>query len=561
MSWPITVNSATVRMEWQENIDCIDCIPLSHALKMVVEEEVEVKLAYQLRIIAVQLYKLSRAVNPKSITWGPEDLPFFILYTNRMYLDHAVGKSPISLAKLEDLYFATVGKLKDLLTNVNLRLNNDFNAATDPYLTRAQRARSGDSHHGSSNHRFTGSISAEDFRRLLDAQKAILFGEDMMLALEGALKKELAQKQQKNLASTSLSSTCHRPEDGRRTAAGLAKSRILTTDLLWPDGSPNVRHAVKFPPAIIVGTLREKYLLDAIRVAPDADKALVWLDCQQGGGLGLEREALAPPILATVLSETKKDVRSDGSAAVGKSSSGINPADSRNVKANEPGLTLSLNPPDQANPRCGRKKEQKSTLRTCNQEPMTTITGCSMQRCLPNSDDPWKLSSPAPSAPAAQTFARSCHPINTRTEIGVGTNHTFPEVGPESHDSSSSARIGGRVSGNRRRPSKHRAERMVREPTAGRTDCSSSMIKLHCCDLDSSCHVGQQFLYGLPVEEIMARLDLLRAQFGNYEQRGKFHVYKSSLSLSWERSVKRGPRYVMRAAFRRVFRLQPTMVR
>ncbi|KAL8972918.1 MAG: hypothetical protein Q9183_000269 [Haloplaca sp. 2 TL-2023] len=479
------------KMDWQENMHCIDCIPLRDALKMALQEDEEVKLAYQLRIIAVQLYKLSRAVNPKSITWGPEDLPFFILHTNRIFLDHATGRSPVSLAKLEDLYFATVGKLKDLLTNVDLRLNNDFNAATDTYLTCAHRARARNSHHSSSSPRFTGSISAGDFKGLLNAQKAVLFGEEMMLSLESALKRELARKQTDLAsASASMSLTCDEPEDSRRTAAGRAESPKLTTDLLWPHGSPNVRHAITFPPAIIVGTLREKYLLDAIRIAPDADKALDGLDCQQGGGLELERETLAPLIHAAMVLETKKDVCSDGSGPDAESSSAITQADPCHINANEPGLSSSLNPLDQANPRL-----------------------------------------------------------------------TSPEKGPKSYDPLPSARIGDRVLDSGRRSSKHCAERTAQKPTAGRTDRSSSTIKLHCCDLNSSCHVGQQFLYGLPIEEIVARLDLLRAQLGNYEQKGKFHVYKSTFGLSWERRLQGGPRYVMRAAFRRIFHLQPTMVR
>ena len=383
----------------------------------------------------------------------------------------------------------------------------------------------------------------------------------MMLALQSALKTELAKKQT-DLASASLSWICDNPEDGRRTAAGRAKSPSLTTDLLWPHGSPNVRHAITFPPAIIVGTLREKYRLDAVRIAPDADKALDGLDCQQGGGLELEREALAPLIHAAVVLETKKDVCSDGSGPDAESSSGITQADPCHINANEPDLNLSLNPLDQTNPRCVRKQDQKLMPRACNlAESLTTTTGCSMQRHLRNGDDRRALSSSVPSAHACQTRARPCYPVNTRTETIGRTRLTSPEEGPNSHNPLPSAGSGDTVVDSGGRPSKHCAERTAQEPTAGRTDCSSSTIKLHCCDLNSSCHVGQQFLYGLPVEEIVARLDLLRAQLGNYEQRGKFHVYKSSLGLSWERRLKGGPRYVMRAAFRRIFHLQPTMVR
>ncbi|KAL8824904.1 MAG: hypothetical protein Q9191_004743 [Dirinaria sp. TL-2023a] len=83
-------------------------------------------IACHLRLIAVHLYKASKVIAPTKLSWGPNDVIFFVLRNEKVFSKGWTSIDINDLAELEDLYYATCAKLQERLHEINIRLANGF---------------------------------------------------------------------------------------------------------------------------------------------------------------------------------------------------------------------------------------------------------------------------------------------------------------------------------------------------------------------------------------------------------------------------------------------------
>ncbi|KAL8738629.1 MAG: hypothetical protein Q9181_000625 [Wetmoreana brouardii] len=529
-----------------KNNDCIDCIPLGEALKLVLEKDNEVKVAYQVRIMAVQLYKASLNISPKSITWGPDDLPFFILRTNHVFLDHANGVAPIDLAALEDLYYATLGKIKDLLAGVELRVQNAFSAASDTYLEFSNAALA-----------LSGPITAQDFRGSLRTQKSLMTSDAIIVTVESALRRKVAQKQHCNPEASFMPLAWGNPHIGLHASSWL-ETRPLTTDMLWPYGTPNVRLAAKLPPAIIFGTLREKYRSESYRVPRDGTTTM--------GTTGNhirenEGEALLHLIQAAVRLRGDSVRYTDTTDTCNGSStkvSHVDPtlgddgahnirqcADADDQTCSEDIVTAQLKPlPDRAPYR-----------RSC-----CEVDG-HPSYIHPKEDIGVSTRSPSKGGVPDRPFrATRGYPVDCRIEAVIWTGTALPWQDHVSEAAVSPQRP------NLKRNRLDQDRRLHRNAKLYKLGRYRPAVKPPGHGPSGTWRIDRQqaadcaLIVGRSVEEVIATLEWLRVHNADQEDRGRLYHFKSSANLLLERSIKGGPGYVVRAGLRRLLRLQPAML-
>ncbi|CAD6588408.1 MAG: hypothetical protein ASARMPREDX12_003321 [Alectoria sarmentosa] len=169
---------------------------------------VESKVAYLVQIIAIELYKASKAISPKNISYGPNDLRFHILRSNDLFVSHPYNIMMLDLGELEDLYYAACAKLKELLQGVDILLTNGFKGVHDAYFTY---------HHEPL--RSLGPISIGAFRDSLLIHESILYSNELQSLLNrGVIEKNSSGNKHscRHKASPGDSTTQHGIQHGNR---------------------------------------------------------------------------------------------------------------------------------------------------------------------------------------------------------------------------------------------------------------------------------------------------------------------------------------------------------
>lgn len=342
--------------------------------------------------------------------------------------------------------------------------------------------------------------------------------------------------------------------------------------MLWPYDSPNVRQAAKLPPAMIFGTLREKYQSEAYQVPQDARRNMGESDAQDRG---LEGQALAQLIQAAVVlairsdpsqGEMHTDTESNSDDAQGDLTGSYQEERSPSSYADTD------NEPDrkdicgaERSPLPGHYHHHESSSSKAGRLPLhvRSISGNSSGALSPT-----KQGTPARQAQAERgLFVSSLSEEVARTRTTITKDGPIIEASRNLRFPVPPTQLKSELSDRRRRLHKDPVLVAANKSMLGQAGREPLILKPDCRPPNASFHISQEdacegaLLYGLPVEEVVARLEWLRVQNGGYEQRGKLYFYKCSLSLSWERSVKGGPRYVMRTVLRRLLRLQPTMLK
>ena len=104
----------------------------------------------------------------QNISSGPNDLRFHILRSEALFVSYPYNINTPDLGELEDLYYATCAKLKELLQGVEILLTNGFRGARDTYFTYPNEPL-----------RSLGPISIGAFKHSLLIQEGILYSSEL----------------------------------------------------------------------------------------------------------------------------------------------------------------------------------------------------------------------------------------------------------------------------------------------------------------------------------------------------------------------------------------------
>ena len=104
----------------------------------------------------------------QNISLGPNDLRFHILRSEDLFVSYPYNITMRDLGELEDLYYATCAKLKELLQGVEILLTNGFRGVRDTYFTYQNEPL-----------RSLGPISIGAFKHSLLIQEGILYSSEL----------------------------------------------------------------------------------------------------------------------------------------------------------------------------------------------------------------------------------------------------------------------------------------------------------------------------------------------------------------------------------------------
>ncbi|KAI9874671.1 MAG: hypothetical protein M1830_009427 [Pleopsidium flavum] len=137
------------------------------------------EVAYQLRSIAKSLLQAMMAIDEKKIGTGPNDLLFYIQRIDTRFGPDLLNIGDFDLGDLEDLYYATCGKVKDLLQSANIHMTNGFKKLDDPYV-----------HFRSLEIDVVSAVPLGDFVKSLLAKEAVLYSNEITTPLNRAIQRK-----------------------------------------------------------------------------------------------------------------------------------------------------------------------------------------------------------------------------------------------------------------------------------------------------------------------------------------------------------------------------------
>ncbi|KAL9005042.1 MAG: hypothetical protein Q9188_002149 [Gyalolechia gomerana] len=424
-------------------------------------------------------------------------------------------------------------------------------------------------------------VQAHHFHGVLRAQQSLLFSRETIDALEDALRKPAPPDTKAKLELSFMPKTY----ETSTTASQMSldpKPRVLTTNMLWGGETLSVRKGIEMPPAIIFGTLREKYLNQSVRVPPETPKfpnrTSHYLKGRQADSLADLLGAADAIIASNEDKEEGKEMRDRGSRGevsnvdeepnVKEASSDYNPLNI-DFEADEYPSSTGASIYNQL---AGESSDEDSDDRDLQSQQFRSKQESSSKTVNEPVHVPLHARQPYESA-ASKKFDQSLRlsPGGDSAQFPVGQE--VPDQRLWANDGCGAAPVSGRTgilvsrcgtSSQSTQVSKHLG--LQRKSKGKQRVCpmrnASRLGQPPCLPIprpvgfhgawDSSC--------GLPVKDVEARLAILRWQCTDHEPKSAFYLYKSRLSLQMERGFKLGPRCLARAGFRRLFGLQPTMV-
>ena len=182
----------------------------------------------------------------KGVSWAANDLPLFIERANIVYLKPRNSLNQRDLWELEDLYYATCAKVKEMLGAVNLLLSNGFMRPTDEYFR-----------YGSVGLRHMPPVTLKGFKLQLLAQEQILLSD----CIHGTMNKAIMRKNQYNMNRTSrpdyipgFEISQYGPEHDRKIREALSLHRSG-----WLRPVEGLKDVQNMPSSLVFAGLMEKY--------------------------------------------------------------------------------------------------------------------------------------------------------------------------------------------------------------------------------------------------------------------------------------------------------------
>ncbi|KAL9592516.1 MAG: hypothetical protein Q9179_006641 [Wetmoreana sp. 5 TL-2023] len=403
----------------------------------------------------------------------------------------------------------------------------------------------------------SGPITARDFQGSLRVQKSLLTSDAVTVTLESALKRKVAEKQHCNPEASFVPLACGDPHI-RLHASSCLQTKPLTTDMLWPYGTPNVRQAAKLPPAIIFGTLREKYWSESYQVPRDGTTTMGTTGSHIHGNEG---KALLQLIRAAVLLRSDSDPYVDRAGTCNGLSTKVSHVDPKHGDAGAHSIHHCADGDDQT---CSEDIDTAQLKPLPNHIPYRRSCGevdGHSSYFQPTEDI--MVSTPSPSRegnPDRQFRAKRGYSVNCKVEAVIWTAAALPRQGQvlEAAVSPQRPELKGkrldqdrRLHRNAKLQSLGHCQPAVKSPGHGPSGTWY---------IDRQQAADCALIIGRSVDEVIATLEWLRVHNAHQEERGRLYHFKSSANLLLERSIKGGPRYVVRAGLRRLLRLQPAML-
>lgn len=182
----------------------------------------------------------------QNLSWGPNDLPFHILRSNNLFSKSLSTLSIIDLGELEDLYYATCGKLKELLGQVNLHLFNKFKAPEDHYFTYTSKA-----------YKHLGPITVEKFKAFLLAQEKILYNDGILKMMNKAVRSKKKGEAMKTNSQNRINNyNVISPSEQRSFSSSYDRFKYGSD---WQRDTEGLRDIREISCGMIFGELAEKY--------------------------------------------------------------------------------------------------------------------------------------------------------------------------------------------------------------------------------------------------------------------------------------------------------------
>ncbi|KAL8944670.1 MAG: hypothetical protein Q9211_000495 [Gyalolechia sp. 1 TL-2023] len=371
------------------------------------------------------------------------------------------------------------------------------------------------------------------------------------------------------------------------------KRRILTTEMLWGGETPSVRQSIKMPPAIIFGTLREKYLNQTVVPPPEtpkfSDRTRHCLKVQQRDSLVDLLEAADAIIASNKYKEERKEMRDWGFrgevSGVEEESSGdaassahlyveeaSSDCDSLNIdfeadkypsstgasSYDQPASVSRDKASDDGDLKAQRlRSKQESSSKILNQSVHVNLHACPSYESAASKGFDQSLRLP-PGSDNAQFIAGQEVPDQYLwVKDGCGAVPVPCRGGGLVSRCGTRSRIS---QGSKHFPLQRKSEGRQRRALPMRNACKLGQTPCILIPRPAGFHGAWDSSCGLPVKDVEARLAILRWQCTDHEPKSALYLYKSRLSLQMERIFKLGPKCLARAGFRRLFRLQPTMV-
>ena len=146
----------------------------------------------------------------QNISLGPNDLRFHILRSEDLFVSYPYNINMPDLGELEDLYYATCAKLKELLQGIDILLTNGFKGVCDTYFAYQNEPLSS-----------LGPISIGAFKHSLLIQESILYSSELL----GLLNRGVFEKNSRTIKRDRLHQTSY--QESEQTSGLLAEVQGL----------------------------------------------------------------------------------------------------------------------------------------------------------------------------------------------------------------------------------------------------------------------------------------------------------------------------------------------
>ena len=190
----------------------------------------------------------------QDISLGPNDLRFHILRSEDLFVSYPYNVNMPDLGELEDLYYATCAKLKELLQRVEILLTNGFRGVGDTYFIYQNEPL-----------RSLGPISVGAFKHFLLIQEGILYSSELRGLLDrGVLEKNsrTTKHDRHHRTSSSDTSTWQGAQrgnwDGPAEYINILNQQFEQTSG-WPAEVQGLQDKGNMSCGMVFGELAEKY--------------------------------------------------------------------------------------------------------------------------------------------------------------------------------------------------------------------------------------------------------------------------------------------------------------
>ena len=231
----------------------------------------ESKVAYLLQMIALELYKASKEIDPtvslfesssssvlpdlfpQKVSNGPNDIKFHAVQTDKFFLTVPFDITIVQLGEFEDLYYATCAKLKELSHWVDVHLTNGFKSPSDTYFQyQCPRLEQLDP------------VSVGDFKASLLIYEIILNSSEIVEPLnKGVIKRIMRENRLDN--RTQLDSARYATQNAPDGTCGHteqhqnSRQEVFQTNLRWLTGIGGLQNMKNMSCSMIYGSLAEKH--------------------------------------------------------------------------------------------------------------------------------------------------------------------------------------------------------------------------------------------------------------------------------------------------------------